>query len=106
MRLTFRPLLIAALLVLPVPALAITAGDVLDRMSGPERNGYITGAIDNAMYLAAVQEKNNPKSECILGWYYGKDAKGPQQVVAMFDRNRDRPAVALLKILIDRACGK
>lgn len=97
---------IMAVLLAATPAFAITAGDVLDRMSADERGGYITGAIDTAIYLAAVQEKNNAKSECILNWYYGDKAKGPREVIATFERYKDKPAVALIKVLIDRACPK
>jgi len=96
--------LMTAILLVAVPAWAITAGEVLDKMSEDERFGYITGSVDTAMYLAAVQEKNNAKSECILNWYYGKNAAGPKQVIDMFRRYRDKPAIALIKVLIDRAC--
>lgn len=96
--------LMTAALLVAVPAWAITAADVLDRMSDDQRFGYITGAVDTAMYLAAVQEKNNAKSECILNWYYGKNATGPKQVIDTFRQYRDKPAIALIKVLIDRAC--
>lgn len=95
---------LAALLLAATPAFAITAGEVLDKMTRDERFGYITGAIDMAMYHASTLEKNNPKAECILNWYYGKDAPGPKQVLNMFDRNRERNAIALIQVLINRAC--
>ncbi len=96
--------LMTAILLVAVPAWAITAGDVLDKMTEKERDGYITGAVDTAMYLASVQEKNNAKSECILNWFYAEKAPGPRQVISTFRQYRDKPAVALIKVLIDRAC--
>lgn len=93
-----------ALLLTATPAFAVTAGDVLDKMSRDQRFGYITGALDMAMYKAATLEKDNAKAECILNWYYGKDAPGPKQVIVMFEGNRERNAIALLQVLINRAC--
>jgi hypothetical protein len=89
-----------------VPVYAITAGDVLDRMGADQRSGYLTGAVDMAMYLASAQEKNNAKAECIMNWYYGKNGPGPRDVIATFDRYPDRPAIGLIKLLIDRHCGQ
>jgi hypothetical protein len=59
-----------------------------------------------AMFAAAADQKNAQKSECILAWYYGKDAKGPQEVLAIFTRYRDKSAPGLISILINRACGQ
>jgi hypothetical protein len=88
------------------PAFALTAGDVLDHMTDRERANYISGAVDMAMFAAAVDQKNGQKSECILNWYYGKDAKGPQEVLATFTRYRDKSAPGLISVLINRACGQ
>lgn len=93
--------------VLNSPALAITAGEVLQRMTDRERFGYITGAVDLAIHLEQVSAKGpTARSNCIQNWYYGKDAPGPRQVVSMFSTNQERTAVGLIKILIDRACGQ
>jgi hypothetical protein len=106
----FRPLSIAVLLALTTltaPLYAITAGDVLRRMDEKQQYGYITGAIDMALYLEQVSTRaSTPRSACILEWYYGKNAPGPRQVVQLFDGNQDKSAVGLIKILIERACGK
>ncbi len=95
-------ILVAAL---TVPALAITAGDVLDRMKPDERNGYFDGAIEMAMYLAATQEKNDAKAECILNRFYRGDGSAHREAIATFERYKDKPAAGLLKLLIDRHCG-
>lgn len=103
-----RPLTLALFVVLmsAVPLWAITAGDVLDRMTEKERLGYIGGAVDMAIYSASTKEKNNPKAECIHAWFFEKDAKGPSEVIQTFSRYRDRQAVGLITVLIERACGK
>jgi hypothetical protein len=98
---------ILAVLVTPSAAPAVSAGDVLNRMTEKERFGYITGAIDMAMYLEQVEARGStPRSACILKWYYGTDAAGPRQVLSLFSNYSDKPATGLIKIAIDRACGK
>jgi hypothetical protein len=103
------PLLAASLFVLAgfTNASGVTGNDVLAKMTEKEQFGYITGTIDTMIYLEQVQSGGpSTRSGCIHDWYYGKDAPGPRQVVAMFKVNGDKPAVGLIKILIDRACGK
>lgn len=88
------------------PASALTAGEVLERMSSRQQNGYITGIVDALLHLEQVPTRGpTPRSGCILRWYYGKEAPGPRQVIFFFDANRDKSAPGLIKILIDRACG-
>lgn len=94
----------AAFLFAAVPAWAITAGDVLDRMTEQERFQFVNGSVEMAMYLASAQEKNDAKAECILNWFYGKNASGPKQVIDTFRRYRDKPAVALINVLINQTC--
>lgn len=93
-----------AMLMAATPAFAITAGEVLDKMTEKERFGYITGAVDMIMLTTATSEKNTAKAECILAWHYGEKAPGPRLIVETFGRYRDRNAVGLIKLLIDRAC--
>lgn len=89
------------------PAMAITAGEVLDRMSEKEQLGYITGAVDMALYLEQVAVKGaTGRSKCILGWFYGPKSSGLRQVLALLEGNRDKTAVGLINIAITRACGR
>lgn len=90
------------------PAFAeITARDVLNRMTEKERVGYITGAIDMALFLEQARaQKPTPRSECILKWFYGQGSTAGSQVVAMFDRHPGESAVGLIDLVINRACGK
>jgi len=95
-----KRILSAALVALLIasPAFAITAGDVLDRMTEKERGGYLSGAIEMAM--VAKPEK----SECILNWFYGSGAPGPKTVIATLERYRDKPAAAVINALINKNC--
>ena len=93
------------IIVIAHPAFAVTAGDVLDKMTDNERGGYLNGAVEMAMYNAVTQG-NGKKSECILNWYYKSNGKGARDVVATFDKYKDKSAVMLIQALIDRECGK
>jgi len=85
---------------------AITGGEVL-KMTEKEQFGYITGAIDTMLYLEqAGAGGSTPRSRCILDWFYGKNSRAAGQIVATFNSYQDRPAVGLVKLLVDRACGK
>ena len=98
-------IIVGVILAIASPAFAITAGDVLDRMTDKERNGYFDGAIEMAMYTTGIQG-NGKKSECILNWYYKSAGKGARDIVATFDKYKDKQAVMLIQALIDRECGK
>ena len=94
-------------LAIATSAFAVTARDVLNRMTEKEQFGYITGAVDMALFLEqAPQRGSTPRSQCILAWFYGNDAKGPREVRAMFEKYPDQSAVGLIKVLIDRSCPK
>ncbi|MEQ9642031.1 MAG: hypothetical protein RIM84_18555 [Alphaproteobacteria bacterium] len=49
------------------PALAINAGDVMDKMESRERTGFIGGAVDMAAHLYAVGG-NRKKADCAVDW--------------------------------------
>lgn len=87
------------------PAFALTAGEVIDRMTPDQRAAYFVGAIEMATYLAQTQEKNPAKAKCIADWYIHDPAKkGTEEVVAVFRANKQRDAIALLNIVIARHC--
>lgn len=89
-------------LAVPSPAGAITAGDVMDKMTEPEAAEYTAGAIDMAMYLYG-KNGDDAKAKCILNWFY-QDNTSAKEVVAVFNNYKDKPAIGLLHVLIDRHC--
>ena len=95
-------LLLAAGLALPSPAGAISAGDVVDKMGENEQYGYVTGAVDMAMFLHS-QIGNGTKAECIFNWFYTEET-GVEEVIAVFYNYKDKPAIGLLHVLMDRHC--
>lgn len=88
------------------PAYALTADDVLSRMAEKERSGYLAGAIEMAIFVEQSQTGNADRARCIAAWYFGKQAKGPNEVIATFARYRDKPAAGLLDVLLARACPR
>jgi len=86
------------------PALAITAGDVMDKMNSDQRSSFLSGAVDMASHLYAI-DGNRTKGECALDWYFRTEGS-LREVHTFFDAHKDKDAVGLLSILINRHCGK
>lgn len=86
------------------PALAIDAGDVMDKMEPRERHGFIGGAVDMASHLYAVNG-NREKADCAVTWFFD-DENSLREIHDFFDAHKDKDAVGLLSILIDRHCGE
>lgn len=86
------------------PACAINAGDVMDKMEPSERSGFIAGAVDMASHLYAATG-NRKKADCAVEWLFVREAT-LSEIHAFFDQHKDRDAVGLLSIMIDRHCGK
>jgi hypothetical protein len=98
-------IVVSLLLMIAHPAFAITAGDVLDRMTEKERGGYLNGLIEMAMYLSGTSG-DGKHATCILNWYYNKTSnKALDDTVAAFRKYQDQPAAAIMKALIVRQCG-
>ena len=107
MQLTKASSFTAALLVgflAVTPALAITAGDVMDKMEPSERHGFIGGAVDMASHLYAV-DGNLEKADCTVNWFF-REEDSLREIHDFFDAHKDGDAVGLLSILINRHCGK
>jgi hypothetical protein len=86
------------------PAAAIDAADVMDKMNGDQRSSFLSGAVDMASYLYAVNG-NQGKSQCAVEWFF-RQKDSLREVHAFLDAHKDKDAVALVSILIDRHCGK
>jgi hypothetical protein len=85
------------------PALAITAGDVLNKMEPLKQSGFLGGAVDMASHFFAV-EGNSAKAKCAVDWFF-RDEKSVSEIFVFFEAQKDKDAVALLHVLINRKCG-
>lgn len=96
-----RSLFFALALFLPIQAHALTAGDVLDKMTTKESNAYVQGAVTMLAYYIH-KEVSEEKGRCILNWFY--EEGGPSEVVEFYDAYKDLDAVGIIRILADRHC--
>jgi hypothetical protein len=92
-----------AALLLSAPAQSLTGEDVVERMSSEESNGYLAGAIEMAAFLSGTRE-NSERSDCIMNWYYEGD--GVEELIAALTRYKDRQALPVIHLMINRACGE
>jgi hypothetical protein len=95
---------VPVLLVSATSAAAIDASDVLEKMEQKERLGFLGGAVDMASHLYAVGG-NGQKADCAVAWFFD-DKDSLREIYAFFEAHKDKDAVGLLSILIDRRCGK
>ena len=75
---------------------AITAEEVMDRMTPEEAGSFMAGAID--MYA----QQNPNKAICAQTWFNEQD--GSTKTFKIFLEFPDKPAVAVMDVLIRRVC--
>lgn len=87
---------------LPSEANAISAGDVVGKMSEDQQYGYLTGAVDMVIFLHSSKGEGE-RAECIMNWFY-RDDTSAKEVIGVFHNYKDKPAIGLLHVLINRHC--
>lgn len=93
-----------ALYLIAFPAAALTAQDVLEKMSPDERGAYLIASVEMAAFLAKVNG-DKERSACIMNWWFDTPATNGR-VVAVFERFSDRAPQPILYVLMNKACGK
>lgn len=89
------------------PAHAINGDDVINKMTVDQRHSYLVGLIDGLAYSRFLRDRpNEDSSKCVYDWYYegGKDVK--LKIRNWFNRHPDKPATALMYVLVKKECGK
>lgn len=94
-----------ALLLTAKPAVAITAKDVMEKMTEKERFGYVTGLVDMLSYTA-VLAGNRGRGECISKAFYGDKQVTWQHIFQTFGKFPDKAPEGLIVVLMNRACKK
>jgi hypothetical protein len=97
------PAVLAGFLTIPLPAAALTAGDVVDKMTADERAAFVIGAVTMAQRFYELAG-NERKVACIRDWYRSEGRV--RQVHGVFSNYKDRDAASLLHVLINRHCGE
>ncbi len=86
---------------------ALTADDVLNKMSNDQQHGYISGMVDGLAYARWLQDKpDSTGMQCIYGWYYSGKKEKWALIHQWFERHLDKPVDALLYVLIKKECGE
>ena len=87
-------------------ALALTADDVLNKMNVDQRSGYFSGVIAGlAQSRWIVDKPDDTGMQCIFDWYYSNSLEKHKKIHEWFELNLDKPAGALLYVLVKKECG-
>lgn len=88
-------------------AAALTADYVLNEMSTEQKGAYIAGLVDGLAYSRWLANRpDDTAMQCYYSWFYGS---GPEKWVGIdqwFSRHPEKPADALLYVLIKKDCGE
>lgn len=85
-------------------ALAISASDVMEKMTEKERFGYLTGLVDMLSYQH-VLAGNQGRAKCISVAFYKKPDDAWRLVGETFAKFPDKAAEGLMVVLMNRSCG-
>lgn len=88
------------------PCLAITASDVLEKMSPEQRSGYLTGLVDMYAFQSA-QAGDTAHSKCVNDRFYRSetDADPWPGVVDALRQFPDKQPATILFLLMKKTCG-
>lgn len=87
-------------------AKALTAGDVMNKMTIDQRLGYMDGIIEGLAFARWLKDKPSKVGmKCIYDWYYSDAEKIHGRITTWFNRHTDKPAGALMYVLTKKECG-
>lgn len=93
-------LVTTAAILLPFSAAAMSADEYITKLDGGAQAAFMGGAIGMAMFDGSPE-----RAKCIGDWYF-ESGKAPDEIAEVFTAYKAKPAAGLLKVLIDRKCGK
>ena len=96
--------LLSVFLLIPGRAHAASAGDYVEKMSTDQQFNYASGAIDMLAYDLSKSDQGD-KTKCLYDWFYRSDGKSHTQILAIFEKHPELPAVGILRVLAKRQCG-
>ena len=84
----------------------LNAGFVLEKMETKQRYGYVSGIVEGLAFSRLLRPTpDKVGSRCIYDWYYG-NAEHWKLITAFFKRHPDKPAAALLYVMLKKECGE
>ncbi len=88
------------------PLAALTADEVMNRMNEDQRFGYVAGVVSGLAQARWITDKpENAGTTCINNWFFGAESKPRPRIEEWFARHPEKPAAALLYVLIKQDCG-
>ena len=88
-------------------ALALTADEVLNKLSLEQRFSYVAGVVEGlAQSRWLIDRPDQAGHDCIFDWYYNGGEKRSHLVDTWFKRHPDKNVGALLYVLIKKDCGE
>lgn len=100
--------LIAGMCVLgPKNAAALTADDVLNKMSSKEQYSYLAGLVGGFAHSRYLKERPSTTGmNCIYDWYHTDIKKSWSRIDTWFSRHLEKPVEPLVYVLIKKECGE
>ena len=98
MRKRTMTILTATMLAFAAPAYAYMSGEsVTEKLNSDEEGSFILGAADMYMFY------HHDQATCVIDWL--KEGDGYKKIHAVLKRFPDKPAVATVKVMLERQCG-
>lgn len=99
-------MILASGLITSSAANALTADDVMNKMTKDQQNGYFAGVIEGLAQARWIADKPDATGmTCIHDWFYGGGSDKWALIEDWYNRNLDKPAAALMYVLVKRECG-
>jgi hypothetical protein len=88
------------------PLAALTADEVMNKMNEDQRFGYVAGVVSGLAQARWLLDKPDASgTTCINNWFFGPSSQPWPQLEEWFARHPDKPAAALLYVMIKQDCG-
>ena len=90
----------------------MTAGIVLEKMSGKELFAYVYGIVDGMAYARfrrdtlAAGTKQQTGMDCIYKWFFANDNAAFAKIEGAFRANADYIPPVIIAALIKKECGE
>lgn len=89
------------------PAAALTGKDVLNKMNNDQRFSYLAGIADGLAQARWMKDRpDDTGMKCIYDWYYKGGKRKFNQVYGLLELHPDKPANAIMYVLIKKECGE
>ena len=85
---------------------AFTDDEVANKMTPKERGTYLAGVVDGLAQARFVKDKPQQAGmQCILNWFYKGGEMNNRRIDTFLARHPDKPASALIHVLVKKECG-